>query len=111
MMRDNRQTRRMLDRMGLNMDEVPEVEEVLIRTATKEIYIKNASVSEIKAKDIRMFQVTGTDVEEKVREKPKFTEDDVMLVAQQANVPRDSAYSALVDAEGDLARAILSFSS
>ena len=48
--------------------------------------IKNANVSEMKMKGSRMFQVVGEDVEERLREKPKYTKEDVLLVAQQANV-------------------------
>jgi nascent polypeptide-associated complex subunit alpha len=103
---DSRQTRRMLDRMGVNLEEIPEVEEVVIRTAKKNIVVKNASVSEIKTKGMRVFQVMG-EVEEKVKETPKYTEEDVVLVSQQAGVSREKALAALNDCDGDLARAIL----
>ncbi len=36
MMRGNREMRRMLDKMGLEMKEMPNVEEVIIKTDTKE---------------------------------------------------------------------------
>ena len=86
---DNRQARRMMDRMGINMDQIEGVEEVVIRTAEKDLVVKNPSVSEVRMKGAaRIFQVTGEDVEERMREKPKYTKEDVILVAQQANVPR-----------------------
>jgi nascent polypeptide-associated complex subunit alpha len=104
---DNRQTRRMLERMGVSIDQIEGVEEVIIRTADKDLVIKNASVSEMKAKGSRSFQVVGEDVEERMREKPKYTRDDVLLVAQQANVSEAKAEQALKDCNGDLAQAIL----
>ena len=51
---NDRQTRRMMDRMGINMKEIPGVEEVVIRTATKDIYIRGAAVSEIVAQGNRI---------------------------------------------------------
>ena len=108
---DNRQTRRMLERMGVSMEQIDGVEEVIIRTADKDLVIKKANVSEMKMKDSRMFQVIGDDVEERMREKPKFTREDVLLVAQQANVSEPKAEQALKDSDGDLAQAILRLSS
>jgi nascent polypeptide-associated complex subunit alpha len=111
---DNRQARRMMDRMGISMDHFEDVEEVIIRMPDKDLVIKGADVSEIRTKaaaGTRMFQVTGDDFEERTREKPKFTKEDVMLVAQQANVSEARAEQALKDTNGDLAQAILRLSS
>jgi nascent polypeptide-associated complex subunit alpha len=109
---DNRQTRRMLDRMGVSMDQVEGVEEVIIRTADKDLVIKNASVTEMRMKGTsKMYQVVGEDIEERMREKPKYTQEDVLLVAQQANVSEAKAVQALKDNDGDLATAILKLTS
>ena len=101
----------MLERMGVSMDQIDGVEEVIIRTADKDLVIKNANVSEMKMKGSRMFQVIGEDVEERMREKPKYTREDVLLVAQQANVTEAKAEQALKDNEGDLATTILKLTS
>jgi nascent polypeptide-associated complex subunit alpha len=111
---DNRQARRMLDRMGVSMDQYENVEEVIIRMPDKDLVIKGAEVAEIRTKataGVRMFQVSGQDVEERMREKPKYTREDVLLVAQQANVNEARAEQALKDTNGDLAQAILQLSS
>jgi nascent polypeptide-associated complex subunit alpha len=97
--------------MGVNLEEVPDVEEVIIRTSSKDLVIKNANVSEIKTKGMRMFQVMGEDVEEKIKEIPKFNEEDILLVTQQAGVSREIAISTLTETEGDLAQAILRLTS
>jgi nascent polypeptide-associated complex subunit alpha len=107
---DNRQARRMLERAGVTMDQIDNVEEVIIRTPDKDLVIKAAQVSEMKMKGTRMFQVMGEDVEERMREKPPFSKEDVLLVAQQANVSEAKAEQALKDANGDLAQAILRLS-
>ena len=108
---DNRQTRRQLERMGVSMDQIENVEEVIIRTPDKDLVIKGANVSEIKVKGQRVFQVVGDDVEERMRERPKFTREDILLVSQQANVSEAKAEQALKDTNGDLAQAILQLSS
>lgn len=103
----------MMDRMGINMDQIDGVEEVIIRTADRDLVVKKANVAEIKMKSggTRVFQVTGDDVEERAREKPKYTKEDIILVAQQANVSEAKAEQALKDNDGDLATAILKLSS
>src|ERR687898_3248081 len=107
MMRGNREMRRMLDKMGLNMQEMDNIEEVVIKTDTKEIYLIKPQVIEMKGKDSTIFQVIATDIEEKEREVPSLNEEDIMLVMQQANVAREKATRALIDAKGDMAQAIL----
>ena len=59
----DRKARRMMDRMGINMKEMPDVEEVIIKTSSKELHIRGAQVSEINAQGNRIFQVMG-EVEE-----------------------------------------------
>lgn len=107
----DRQARRMLERMGVDITPMPEVKEVIIRTSSKDIIIKNPNVSEMKAKGVRIFQVIGETIEEKAIEAPKFTEEDILLVAQQANVLREVAANALAESNGDLAKAILKLTS
>jgi nascent polypeptide-associated complex subunit alpha len=103
---DDRKTRRMMDRMGINMKEVADVEEVVIKTTSKEIRIRDAQVSEVIAQGNRIFQVMG-DIEEVERERKKFSEEDILLVQQQANVTREKAQVALEESDGEVAKAIL----
>ena len=103
---DNRNARRMMERMGINMKEIPNVQEVVIRTADKEMHIKNPSVSEVNAQGNRVFQVSG-DVEEVEVEREAFNEEDVLLVQQQTGASREKAVEALKESDGEVARAIL----
>ncbi len=103
----NRQMRRMMDKMGLDMHEVPNVQEVIIKTDKKEIILSKPQVTEMKAKDSSIFTVTADAYEEKELEVPVFSDEDVQLVCQQAGVDEEKAKSALAEAKGDLARAIL----
>jgi nascent polypeptide-associated complex subunit alpha len=107
---DNRQARRAMERLGINMKEIPGVQEVIIKTSDKEMHIKDASVSEVNAQGQRIFQVIG-EVEEVEVEKEAFNEEDILLVQQQANVTREKAMAALEESDGEVARAILKLTS
>ena len=93
----NREMRRMLDKMGLEMKDMGEIEEVVIRTETKELYLIKPQVVEMKGKDSTIFQVVATDIEERQKEVPSLREEDVVLVMQQASVSKDRAVQALTD--------------
>ena len=103
----NRDMRRMLDKMGLEMKDLGNIEEVIIKTETKELYLIKPEVIEMKGKDSTIFQVVATNIEEKQRDIPIFKEEDVILVMQQATVSKEKAIQALIDSKGDMAQAIL----
>jgi len=107
----SRETRRMMQRMGLSMAPLADVQEVIIRAGGKEIMIKEPEVSVLDLQGQKIFQIAGGEVVEKARErkadKPAVPMEDVQLVAQQANVSVEKARSALEETNGDLAQAIL----
>ena len=103
-----REAKRMMQRMGLNMGEVTDTQEVIIKTNKKEITIENPEVAIIEMHGQKIFQITGGKVVEKKIEKTvTIPEEDVQLVAQQAKVSLDKARSVLEQTKGDLAQAIL----
>jgi len=91
----NREMRRMMDKMGLDMNELTNVQEVIIKTDKKEIIISKPSVTEMKAKDNSIFTVTSDSYEERELEVPIFSDEDIQLVSQQAGVDEEIAKSAL----------------
>jgi nascent polypeptide-associated complex subunit alpha len=103
----NREMRRMLDKMGLEMKDLGDVEEVIIKTRTKEIFLNKPQIIEMKGKDSTIFQIVATSIEEAVKEVPSINEEDITLVMQQAAVSRDKALVALIESKGDIAQAIL----
>jgi nascent polypeptide-associated complex subunit alpha len=103
----NREMRRMLDKMGLEMKDLGDVEEVIIKTRTKEIFLNKPQIIEMKGKDSTIFQIVATSIEEAVKEVPSINEEDLTLVMQQASVSRDKALVALTESKGDIAQAIL----
>ena len=106
-----REAKRMMQRMGMNMDAVPDVEQVIIKTPTKEIIIEQPEVAILQMQGQKIFQVAGGNVTEKASERasslPKVSEEDARLVADQTGKSIEEARSALEDCEGDLAKAIL----
>ncbi|MEM0357721.1 MAG: nascent polypeptide-associated complex protein [Candidatus Bathyarchaeia archaeon] len=103
-----REARRMMQRMGLSMDAVPDVEQVIIKTASKEIIIENPEVAVVDVQGQKMFQVAGGKVTEKaIERKLVIPEEDVRLVADQTGKSLEEARKALEECEGDLAKAIL----
>ena len=97
--------------MGINLEEVPDVEEVIIKTKEKELILKKVNVSKIKAKDTEMFQIVAEEIEEIIKENKEIDEKDIHLVAQQAKVSLETAKIALEESNGDLAQAILKLTS
>ncbi len=106
-----REAKRMMQRMGMNMEGVDDVEEVVIRTPTKEIVIEAPEVAIVNMQGQKIFQVAGGTVTERAPERKaaaaSFTEEDVQLVAGQTGKSVDRAREALRECEGDLAKAIL----
>jgi nascent polypeptide-associated complex subunit alpha len=103
-----RDAKRMMQRMGLSMDAVPDVEEVVIKTGSKEITIEEPEVAIMEVQGQKIFQVTGGKIVEKaVERKLVVPEEDVRLVADQTGKGLEEARKTLEECEGDLAKAIL----
>ncbi|MCL2643202.1 MAG: nascent polypeptide-associated complex protein [Candidatus Bathyarchaeota archaeon] len=114
-----REQKRMMQRMGMNMDSVEDVNQVIIRTASKDIVIDEPEVAILQVQGQKMYQVIGGQVSEQAPGqfaaaapvKPAFTDEDVQLVADQTGKSLEKAKEALKDCGGDLAKAILLLSS
>jgi nascent polypeptide-associated complex subunit alpha len=86
----------------------PEV--VLMKQMGQEIYQVIGEAQEYSPEDILIGEKEDVETTEFVDEsetKPTITENDIMLVAAQANVNKEEANAALIDSEGDIAKAIL----
>ena len=59
-----REQKRMMQRMGMNMDSVADVQQVIIRTATKDIVIDEPEVAILQVQGQKMYQVIGGQVSE-----------------------------------------------
>jgi len=103
----------MMQRMGMSMDGVEDVQEVIIRTPSKDIVIAQPEVAILNMQGQRIYQVVGGTVTERAPErsiagaKPVASEEDARLVADQTGKSLEEAKQALIECEGDLAKAIL----
>ncbi|MCW4053391.1 MAG: nascent polypeptide-associated complex protein [Candidatus Bathyarchaeota archaeon] len=109
-----REQRRMMQRMGMNMDSVADVEQVIIKTNSKEITIEHPDVAILEMQGQKIFQIIGGRVAEKAAErtipnasKPAVADADVQLVSDQTGKSVEEARKALEECDGDLAKAIL----
>ncbi len=102
-----REAKRLMKRMGLSMGAMPDVHQVILKTKTKEIIIENPEVAVMNMQGQKIFQITGEIVEKAIEREVTVPEEDVQLVAQQANVSVEQARTALEQTKGDLAQAIL----
>ena len=112
----SRQVRRLMSQLGMSVEEIPDVRQVIIRTSRKDLVIDGPSVSVTEMQGQAIYQVMGGSVTEVVSEEGEketslvIPEEDIHLVAQQAKVSLEVARQALEAAEGDLAQAILNLS-
>ena len=110
-----REQKRLMQRMGMNMDSVPDVQQVVIRTPTKDIVIDGPEVAILQVQGQKMYQVIGGQVSEQAPSargpaaaaKPSFSDEDAQLVADQTGKSLQRAKEALEECDGDLAKAIM----
>jgi nascent polypeptide-associated complex subunit alpha len=110
---------RQMRRMGVDFQQLDDVTEVLIRFPDKELIIPQAQVLVMQAQGEDIYQIVGQSQERSLTPSSEheegtpvtpvqtFTEEDVQLVASQANVTEDEAREALRTAGGNLAKAII----
>jgi nascent polypeptide-associated complex subunit alpha len=102
------EAKRMMQRMGLSMGAIPDVEQVVIKTSSKEITIEEPEVAMMELQGQKIFQVTGGKMIEKAAEhRLVIPDEDARLVADQTGKSLEEARKALEECEGDLAKAIL----
>lgn len=107
-----RKMKGMLKSMGIDIDELEGVKEVVIRLEDKEIVIENPTVAIMDAHGQRTYQISGEAQERaisgKETEQPLVIPDaDVELVVAQTGVEAEAARAALIESKGDLAAAIM----
>ena len=107
-----RQMQHMMKRLGLNVREIENVEEIIIKTDTKEYIFDDAEVTVMDAQGQKTYQISGrpriVDRIEKVEEKTEgIPEEDINLVSKQTGKSKEQAKKALIDTKGDIAEAIM----
>ncbi|MEX2703883.1 MAG: nascent polypeptide-associated complex protein [Candidatus Freyarchaeota archaeon] len=103
-----RQMKKVMQQMGIKPVEI-NATEVVIKCVDKEIVISNPQVTRLEIAKQTVFQIMGEVQEREIQEKGEreIPLADIQLVAQQAGVTEEEARQALIEAEGNLAKAIL----
>ncbi|MCS7109396.1 MAG: nascent polypeptide-associated complex protein [Candidatus Micrarchaeota archaeon] len=99
---DPKQLQRMMKQMGIDTEEL-DAKRVIIEQEDKKIILNEPKVIKIIARGEVSFQITS----EEIKEEEMIPEEDIKLVAEQANVDKETARKALEDANGDVAEAIM----
>ena len=100
-----RQMNQMMKRLGINIKEIENVEEIIIRTTTKEYIFDEAEVTVMDAQGSKTYQISGKP--RIVARKEEIPQSDIDLVAEQTGKTKEQAKKALEETKGDIAEAIL----
>jgi nascent polypeptide-associated complex subunit alpha len=113
-----RQMKQAMKRMGITTEDIPGVEEVIIRTRDKEYILRDATVTVMDVQGQRTYQVMGeATVSARSVEslgpaaEASLPEEDVELVMGQTGCSRERAIKALKENGGQPAEAIISIMS
>ncbi len=101
-----RQANRMMQKMGMQVQQLDEVTRVIMETPTKRIVIDGPEVATVTVQGQTIYQVGGGSVREESTS-TQTSAEDAKLVASQADVSQDEAAEALRKSGGDLAQAII----
>jgi nascent polypeptide-associated complex subunit alpha len=95
----------MMKKLGMQVEQIEDVQSIVIRTPKGNWVFDSAEVTAMTMQGATTYQVTGTPRFEEAA--PDIPNEDVTMVAAQANVPEDKARAALVATKGDIAEAIM----
>ncbi len=95
----------MMKKHGLNIEEMEDVQEVIIKTADRTLVFKDAAVTCMEVSGQVTYQIVGTP--EEVMADSGIPKEDIRLVAEQAGVSEAEAKKALEECGGEPAEAII----
>jgi nascent polypeptide-associated complex subunit alpha len=104
-----RQMKAMMKKLGMNVEQIEDVQSIVIRTPKGNYIFDTADVQAMTMQGVTTYQITGTPRFEEAA--PEIPKEDVTMVAAQANVPEEKAREALVATKGDIAEAIMKLAS
>jgi nascent polypeptide-associated complex subunit alpha len=95
----------MMKRHGINIEEMDDVKEVVIKTSDKTLIFKDAAVTCMNVQGQMTYQIVGTP--EEISSDTGIPKEDIILVAEQAGVSEEEAKKALEECGGEPAEAII----
>ena len=113
-----RQVKQAMKKLGIETEDLEDVQDVVIRTKSKQYIITDASVTIMQAQGQKSYQITGetevvplsptaTAPKAGTPAPPAINEDDIKLVMSQTGASREKAIDALKSCDGQPAEAII----
>jgi nascent polypeptide-associated complex subunit alpha len=104
---DPRTMKNMMAKMGIKSTEI-DATRVIIESNSTDIIIDNPQVTKIEMQGVTSFQITGNISEKEKVVEVSISEEDIKLVQEQTGIEnREKVVKALHDANGDIAKAII----
>lgn len=100
-----RQMKAMMKKLGMSVEQIEGVQEVVIRTAKGNYVFDAAEVTAMTMQGVTTYQIVGQPRFEEPA--PEIPDGDVAMVASQAGVSEEAAKTALIATRGDIAEAIV----
>lgn len=104
---DPSKLQKMMKQMGMEMEELSDVREVVIKLSDKELVFENPEVQVTEVKGQKTYQIMGEPQEHELESEPEISDEDIEMVMDQAGVDREAATEALEETDGDIAKAIV----
>lgn len=104
-----RKMKQMMKQLGMQVEPIEDVRQIVISTGKGAYIFDAAEVAAMTMQGITTYQITGQPRFEPAA--AEIPDDDVKMVAEQAQVSPDAARSALQKTGGDIAEAIILLSS
>jgi len=102
-----RQMKKMMQRMGMKMDEIDAEEVVIKKKDGTNLVITEPQVTKMTVQGQVNFQITGKVSDSSEAETVELDEGDVQLVMDHTSVSKETAMDALKSTQGDPTKAIL----
>ena len=112
-----RQMKQMMKRAGIKMEELDDVQEVIIRTKSKDYRVTQAQVQVVDMHGQKSYQIAGVTEElakgaageagAEAPSGPAIPAEDIALVAERTGASEAEARKALEECNGEVAEAII----
>ena len=95
----------MMKKLGMQVEQIEEVISIVIKTPKGNYIFDSAEVTAMTMQGATTYQIIGEPRFEEAA--PDIPQEDVTMVATQADVSEEKAKDALVSTKGDIAEAIM----
>lgn len=101
-----RQMSMMMKKLGIDVEDVENVQEIVIKTADRDYVFTEASVTIMKAPGSETWQISGTPTVKQHEVRLEASAEDVAMVIEQTGCDEETARKTLDETNGDIAEAI-----